>query len=454
MHDRPLASPRLLAPVMFALAMLPSLAIASGGGGGEGASMYQNILLILAVIGVAYLISHLLLDRIQRRFGIVTGVEYIVLGAVVGPAFGLLDHASLEQFTPAVVLGTGSLGLITGIRLDLRHSDTVEPEPIRISLWITLLTALTVVALPIAVISFYTSADTMQTWLPAILCAGAVSLVADPGPLQSLQKFLSARGDSTFAAIKVARLCASLAVIAFGTVFCMYDHDAVFLPQSLATLDWFLIHLVLGAVLGIIFGSFLRRGFEDEKLLTVVIGTVVFTSGIAYYLRLSPIFVNFILGFVLINTCRTADQVALRLDSIERPLYIALFFFAGASMNLSAPWWSYLLVVPYILLRTTGRLAGGLIAMRTSPVEPRLPALGRVLFAPGALSVAMLLDFQQVYGGTKPATVAYSGLVVAVIFSEIFSYIRTRSWLIDYTDVPPAEIRQVLSGQSQQPEVA
>ena len=132
MHDRSLASPRRLAPVMFALAMLPSLAIASGGG--EGVSMYQNILLILAVIGVAYLISHLLLDRIQRRFGIVTGVEYIVLGAVVGPAFGLLDHASLEQFTPAVVLGTGSLGLITGIRLDLRRSDTVEPEPIRISL--------------------------------------------------------------------------------------------------------------------------------------------------------------------------------------------------------------------------------------------------------------------------------------------------------------------------------
>ncbi len=453
MHDRHTARPRLLALTLFALGLWPALALASGGGGGDGGTaMFQNILLILTVVGVAYLISHLLLDRIQRRVGFVTGAEYIVLGAVVGPVFGLLDAGALEQFTPAVVLGTGSLGLITGIRIDLRRSDTVEPEPVRIALWITLLTALTVVALPTLALSLYAAPGTAQTWLPAILCAGAVALVADPGPLQALQKFLSARGDSTFAAIKVARLCASLAVISFGTVFCMYDHDAVFLPQSLATLDWFLIHLILGAVLGVIFGSFLRRGFEDEKLLTVIIGTVVFTSGIAYYLRLSPIFVNFILGVVLINTCRTADKVASRLDSIERPLYIALFFFAGASIDLSAPWWSYLLVVPYILLRTTGRLAGGLIAMRTSPVEPRLPALGRVLFAPGALSVAMLLDFQQVYGGTAVTTVAYSGLLLAVIFSEIFSYVRTRSWLIDYTDVPPAKIRQVLSGQNQ-PEV-
>ena len=33
-----------------------------------------------------------------------------------------------------------------------------------------------------------------------------------------------------------------------------------------------------------------------------------------------------------------------------------------------------------------------------------------------------------------------------ILLSEILSYIRTRSWLLDHTDVAPSTIRQVLSG--------
>jgi Kef-type K+ transport system membrane component KefB len=57
----------------------------------------------------------------------------------------------------------------------------------------------------------------------------------------------------------------------------------------------------------------------------------------AYYLQLSPIFVNFVLGVVLMNLGRHSDHVESRLISIRRPLYILLFFFAGAGWALDAP---------------------------------------------------------------------------------------------------------------------
>ena len=84
--------------------------------------------------------------------------------------------------------------------------------------------------------------------------------------------------------------------------------------------------------------------------------------------------------------------------------------------------------------------------MRTSRMEPKVPALGRVLFAPGALRVAMLLDFHEVFTSYPLEAATYAGLLVTILGSEILSYVRTRSWLIDYTDVPPRAIREFMSG--------
>lgn len=448
---------RLRAPLSMALgalcALAPALSWASGGGehGGadQGIVLIQNILFLLSIVVVAYLITHLLLERIQRRFGIVTGVEYIVLGAVIGPALGLLDPQSLKQFTPAIVLGTGSLGLITGLHLNFRRFEEVDVEALRVALWITLSTVVAMVLVPMGAIYAFWGKDTMLQWMPGLLCMGAVASVAAPGPLEALRQFLSARGNAADVAIRVARTCASLAVILFGLLFCMFEHEAVYLPEQLAMVEWFSLHLVIGVMLGVIFGGFLRRGLEPDQLLTVVIGMVIFTSGIAYYLRLSPIFVNFILGVVLVNMGTSGGQVEEGLSAIERPLYIVLFFFAGASLTFAAPWWSYLLVVPYIILRTSGRLTGGLIAMRTADARLQVPALGRVMFAPGGLSVAMLLDFHEVFERNQLEPAIYAGLLVAIIISEILSYIRTRSWLIDYTDVSPRKIREMLGGREQ-----
>src|SRR5699024_9019617 len=133
----------------------------------------------------------------------------------------------------------------------------------------------------------------------------------------------------------------------------------------LVWLTWLGIHLLLGIVLGLVFATFLGRDFSDDKLITVFMGMVIFTSGFAYYLHLSPIFVNFVLGVVLINVGRHVDNVQKRLLAIRRPLYIILFFFAGAGWALQAePIWGYALVLAYMGLRFIGRLVGSLGATR------------------------------------------------------------------------------------------
>lgn len=424
-----------------------------GGGGGHGSAdeLFQDILVLLAVIGIAYLITHLLLERIQRRFGLVSGVEYILLGALIGPALGFIDAETLSKFTPAIVLGTGSLGLMSGLNLNFRRMQAIDFEAVRVALWVSMITLLVMVVLPLTMMYIFLPLDVMLRWMRGVLCVGAIAMVADPSPVQSLRRFMAARGDAADAAIRVARYCSALAVMTFGLLFCMFDHDSVLLPASYSMLEWFGVHLTLGGLLGLVFATFLRRDFEDDKILTIVIGMVIFTSGIAYYLRLSPIFVNLVLGVVLANTSRQSARVQSMLTSVERPLYIVLFFFAGAMMTFSGPLWALALVIPFLLMRSFARLTGGVLAMRTTAAEMqplRIPALGRVMLAPGALSVAMLLDFKEVYGTFSITSTIYPALIVSILLSEIVAYFRTRSWLLDHTDVPPSTIRRVLGGSS------
>lgn len=449
---------RLCMSALFGVLVLPLVQgtlLASGGGehggaGNEASAMFQDILVLLAVISVAYLMTHLFLERIQRRYGLVSGVEYIILGVLIGPVLGLLDASTLSKFTPALVLGTGSLGLMAGLNMNFRRFEAMDFEAMRVALWISMVTLIVMVILPLLVLYAMTDIETTLKWGRVFLCVGAIAMVADASPVQSLRHFMGAQGAAADAAIRVAKFCSVMAVFSFGLIFCMFDHETVFLPEGFRMLEWFIVHLLLGVALGLVFAQFLRRDLDEDKSLAVIIGVVIFTSGIAYYLRLSPVFVNVILGIVLANVSKQHEQVAMKLRNVKRPLYIVLFFFAGATLSLSTPIWAYFLAIPYLLMRTIARTSGGIIAMRTTPDQLgtfRIPALGRVVLAPGALSVALLLDFDSVYGTFNTSSILYGGALVAILMSEMISYTRTRSWLLDHTDVAPGTIRQVLSGE-------
>ena len=424
----------------FALAVIcaPSFAFAEGGGGLSETS-FQTIVTLLGVVGVAFAVTHLLAEWLSRRFGVVTGVEYIVLGAISGP-IGILSAETLMQVSPALVLGEGSIGLLAGILLNFRSRDSVTGRSIGLGAFVTFGTML-VVGIPsfLVLAYFFPPAEAVE-FLPHVLCTTAVACVAGQGTLRSLIQFLEARGEGSQIIVRVARVCSSLAVVVFGVIFCLSKPASDLIPgmelsASLSFGVWFGVHLVLGAVLGLVFTLFLMRDFEDEKILTVVIGMVIFTSGVAYYLELSPIFVNFVLGVALANMCRQSGHVLKMLLSVEKPLYIVLFFFAGASLSLDVPIWAWTLAIPYLILRFGGRAAGGFLAVRVWRGIRPLPAMGSALLAPGALSAAMLINFQTVFADAPYVEEWYAGLLVAIVVSEPLAYRFSRRWLIDATDV-------------------
>ncbi len=410
---------------------------AVAGGGDLSNEAFESILFLIGVIGLAYVVAGVLSGWVERKWGLVIGAEYIILGAAIGPGFSILSPEVVAQISPAIVLAEGSLGLFAGLTV---WKYRKLAGAFSIGSVISLFTFLVVTGIPMAVIYYWKGMEFLVSYFPHLLVPGTIAMIADTTPIRSLVDFLRAKGDGAPLIQSVAGVSTSMAIVVFGLIFCLF-RPASELVSSLdlavfeSILFWLLIHVLIGIFLGLIFALFLNRDYSEEKLLTVGLGMIIFASGVAYFLKLSPIFVSFILGVVFSRISKQSHAVEKMLVSIERPAYISLYFFLGATLSFSFHWAALFVPFIYILLRYIGRGLGSIGARQAfSEAEP-YPLMGPALWGPGALSAAMALNYFNVFKSSEYANEVYFILVLCILFSEPIAYKFVRRWLIDATDV-------------------
>jgi Kef-type K+ transport system membrane component KefB len=165
----------------------------------------------------------------------------------------------------------------------------------------------------------------------------------------------------------------------------------------------------------------------------------VFASGAAYYLNLSPIFINLVLGIMLANTSSIRHRLLEMMHSVEKPFYVVILVFAGAAWNLAAlaerwPLFAFCAGL-YLLLRYWGKSFGGYAAYTTSENPEQLPRrIGLGLLSQGAVAVAMIVNYRQVYKN-EFIDIAISCVLVSVILYEFLSPKLTKNILIDANEI-------------------
>lgn len=427
----------LLACVFGLLWGAPLWASTDGQPAGDLIFDQPQILVLLALVAGTYLISYLLLGWLTRRFGLVIGVQYILLGIAIGPVFKILDAQTLAGFEPLLALAIGALGMLAGLEFNIRRLFAQQIRPLKIALLTSAATLLLVGGVPFFIM-FNTSLGTdgaIWQWMPVLLTLSAISLVADPRHVAGLlSHFKTSEESATQLATQICWLCSVLAVLVFGVLFCLFNPGQLVVPENLAPLQWLIVHLAVGGIMGAICGALVQLRPDDEQLMTILLGTVVLTSGIAYTSTMSIVFVNFIAGFVIINMTEEAIRVQRKFVHLERPLYVFLLFFVGTHLIADVPLWVYLLIPGYLALRYAGRFVGVALYRPSNASYMPEPGLHRALWAPGSLSAAMILDFFNTFGDVPYATYAMTGLIVLLIFSEFIAYILARGWLIDISD--------------------
>lgn len=395
------------------------------------------ILELLAILVLGYLSAHYLIGRLQTRYFILSGVEYILLGVLVGPhVTGVMTPAVVNQLSPIMSLSIGSLGLLYGLQIRFRHLFTQSGEAVRLA-FVEVLVTLALVAGAFAGIFWWMAEEGVaaSAWVPAALVLGTTAAVSAPTALEAVRKRYPAQGEMPALLQFVVRFDQALGIAFFGFIFCLFHVGQTQGIRPLTTTEWVAVNLGFGIVLGILFFLFLGREESKSKLLVALLGIVVFASGSAYYLNLSPLFINLVLGVMLANTSRIRKPLIELLESIHQPVVIVIFVFAGAAWNVAAAaemWWLFAgLALLYLVLRSGGKYAGGYLTYATAEVPERLSSrIGAGLIAQGGVAVAMAVNYAQVYQN-EWTNLVVTCVLVSVVVSEFASPRLAKDMLVD-----------------------
>lgn len=389
-----------------------------------------TILELIAILVVGYLSAHYLIGKLQSRYFFISGVEYIILGVLVGPRVtGVMTREIVAQLIPVMSLALGSIGLIAGLQLRFRDLFEVRGEYYRVSFLEMLLTFLLVGGAFGLVFWRWmagglTGGEKVMAVVPAALVLATAAAVSAQTGIRGVEEHFRARGRLSDLLQFAGWFDSLLGIVLFGLLFCLFHTGATNGIRPLTRTEWVAVSIGIGIVLGILFYLLLGREQDSQDLRLALIGIVILSSGTAYYLNLSPLFINLVLGVMLANTSRIRVRLLEILQTLEHPLYVVLLVFAGAAceLNFGHRWFVVAsLAAGYVLLRSAGKYLGGWLAWKTSDEPPGFARnVGGGLLLQGGVAVAMLINYQQVYQNRFTNLVAIC-VLVSVVLNEFLS---------------------------------
>jgi len=421
------------------------LGVAIGDGGRLG-----NVVLVTVCLGMGYVIVNVIDKRIpQFSVLVASGLEYILVGIVLSQ-FNLVSPQTLHALSPVVTFGIGSVGLLVGLGTHKYRRPPVRGDSIHGASWSTFVT-------------FVLASTSLYGWVYLCEQLGIQPLGEGYGPMASLDLLVGGMVLGAAATVSGAELIVEVirlkrpkvgfmsrilvntaylteiaGIVLFGLVFCIAHQGQTSLPREPTIAEWFGINLALGLVLGAIFALFLGRDDDGERLFIAGLGIIVFASGLAYYLELSPIFVNFTVGVVLARFSG-GRMLLSELGSIEKPGYIVLFIFLGmAWQSPSLAGWVFAGV--FVGVRLLGKGVGAYLTYYYSEYQERYShGYGLALTAQGGLVAAITLNYNQQYASPL-SPVIVNALIVGLLVNELIGRRAVRNALVNANELSFSQV--------------
>jgi len=391
------------------------------------------VVLLLALIGLVG--ARLLLPGAQEAVGprilIAIGVPFIFLGFLLGPHLArVISQTVLEDLTPLIALGLGWIGLLFGLQLDRDHLKQF-PRRYLLLAWLQAGVAFAIV---FVLGELITDAWFSMSFGAVLLATAATASVSTPAAIAVVSNTYHARGPTTRFLFYVASLDAAVGILALGLTSSAFHPGMLALGEAMSLVEWFVISILLGCFFGVLLLSVTRIRPSGEELVLVLMGLVLFASGTAFYLALSPLFVCMIAGIVISNLSPIRRRIYSALVEWEKPIYVVMLVLAGALLEFPS-WWIAPLTAAYVTTRLLAKWLGGLAASRLRPRGLNFPnSFGLALTPQGGISLAMAISFNLIYVPTSAAVetaveIFFATVVIAVGISDLFGPFLVRNVL-------------------------
>lgn len=411
--------------------------------------MNTFILLILILI-FGFISFHFINQKLQDKFLYFTGLEYLFLGILIGAPFLnwinsnfeldfpiLLSPESSLQLKPIIALIIGTVGFTTGLKLRVKNFSDLNRERLRLALTDVVFTTLILFLFFFGIFRyFFTNLLSFDEALVNALVLGTSASTYSSSVLQALKNKFHIEGPNYKSLLFSSSISNIISILLFGMLFSIV-HQGVPKNLDITITEWFVINIAIGIVIGILFFIFLEREENENKLFLALMGIIIFTSGVAYYLNFSTLFISLIMGIFIANTSKVYKRIETTLEKLEHPFYVIILIYAGSILNVTdwAIWGAGLLL--YLILRMNIKNFNGWFAYQASYDKTVFsPTIGKGLNSQGMIAIAMALNFIQVYENDLSITI-FGVIIAAVIVNEFLSIKWTRDVLIDLNEISP-----------------
>jgi hypothetical protein len=393
-------------------------------------------LLLVILVVVAYLAAHVAFDWLARRFLIVSGVEYLVLGILLGPQVsGVLRAEMLDSFAPITTLALGWIGAIVGMQFYLQDLVRIQAQQYRIAFLESITTLGVVMGLEMVAIAWLFRIPCWQAAVPAF-ALGAIAATSAPSGIQVVARRLSRRGPIVRQLEITTAVDALVAVVAIGLLMCFQNPTGQASGRPLTSTEWVAVTLGIGIIGGALFHLFLGEERHIDRIFISLAGAIILTTGAASYLDVSPLLPAMIVGIMLVNTSASRVEIQRTLASAERPFYFVLLIVAGASWRPGLVT-SFIPVALFLIARAAGKIGGARLSAR---VNDALPVLGlhwgRALLGHGGLALALALDYLQ-HERLQYPNIVFTAAITSVLLTDLSSARLVQSVIAPLTGARP-----------------
>ena len=354
---------------------------------------------------------------------------YIVTGLVFSPSItGIISHQQINNlfsFTSEIALAFIAYSIGGSLLMSRIHGLGKE------ILWINLAEgsgAFVFTCLAVYVSGPFLSpliSDNGNTFISVILVLGGISVATAPAATMAVIHELRAKGPLTTTLLGVVALDDALSIIIFSGAITIASQlllsnnaDSSLIVQGILTIAG---AIAVGLLGGLIFRNFLDPLKRPESNLMLTLGAIFLVSGLSNSFGFSPLLANMVMGFVIINKVKHADDLFHQMDIIEETIFCLFFTLAAAHFDTKVFVTSALLGIVLLVGRFIGKLVGTFIGGKISKASPHIyQNLGIALLPQAGLSLGLIFLAKPILP-VEIFDVLLSAMLVSIILNEMIS---------------------------------
>ena len=315
---------------------------------------------ILFFIGLA-IIFGFYIGKLVNYVKLPSVVGYLIAGLFLGSSFfNIINFATLNKMNVLSDLALGIVAFIIGSEMRIALLRKMGKGLLAIIL------AESFGAFLLVFLGVYL----LTRNLPTALIFGAMAPASAPAGTVAVLKELKSKGPLTSMLYTVVGLDDGLAIMiyAFAAAFVkmfLTGNSISFAGIVKGPVFEILGSILLGGLMGIIIGYFLRKLHKKQEILAVSLGGILVCTGLSNYLHFSLIMANLSMGMVFTNLFLFANRRSYEaINFITTPIFIVFFVIAGAHLQIKLlPAMGFIGLI-YILCRSMGLMSGAFLGAK------------------------------------------------------------------------------------------